>query len=488
MNEVSKNGGAKVMNEDSRNAVGEMSKDFSEFDSYEFGHFDKVKPIATTGVGLSEDVVRQISAFKDEPQWMLDIRLNAYKIFKAMPMPSWGPDLSEIDFDKFTYFIRSTDSESDSWDDMPPEILATFEKLGIPEAERKFLAGASAQYESETVYHKLREDLAAQGVVFLTMDQAVKEEPELLQKYWGTVIPAADNKFSSLNTAVWSGGSFIYIPPGVTLETPLQTYFRINEKSFGQFERTLIIADKGSQVIYNEGCSAPKWAASSLHAAVVELIALEGARIDYQTIQNWYKNIYNLVTKRAKAHKDATVTWLDINVGSRITIKYPSVLLVGEGARGEVQSIAFANDDQIQDSGAKMIHMAPNTTSIVTSKSISKGTGRSSYRGMVKVLPGAKGASSRVECDALLLHESSRTDTYPVMEVREDDASIAHEASVSKVSEDQIFYLQSRGLSEIEAMKMVVNGFLEPLVKRLPLEYSVEFQRLVELELEGSVG
>ncbi|MBC8515027.1 Fe-S cluster assembly protein SufB [bacterium] len=470
------------------NETGALSKDFSEFDDYEFGHFDHVKPLATTGIGLSEDVVRQISALKEEPDWMLEIRLKAYEAFVKMPMPTWGPDLSEINFEDYTYFIRSTEGESDDWEDMPEEILATFDKLGIPQAEQKFLAGATAQYESEAVYHKLREDLEEQGVIFLTMDAAVKECPELLREYWGSVIPATDNKFSALNTAVWSGGSFIYIPPGVSVETPLQTYFRINEKSFGQFERTLIIADKGAKVVYNEGCSAPKWAASSLHAAVVELIALEGARIDYQTIQNWYKNIYNLVTKRAKAMKDATVTWLDINVGSRITIKYPGVMLMGEGARGEVQSIAFANDEQTQDSGAKMIHLAPRTTSIVTSKSISKGTGRSSYRGMIKMAKNAVGASARVECDALLLDESSRTDTYPVMDSATDSASIAHEASVSKVSEDQIFYLQSRGISEIEAMKMIVNGFLEPLVKRLPLEYSVEFQRLVELELEGSVG
>jgi len=465
-----------------------FSQDFSEFDNYQFGHHDKVKHIASTGKGISRDVVSKISELKNEPSWMTDIRLKAYEVFEKKPMPSWGPDLSEINFEEFTYFIRSTEKESDQWEDMPQEILDTFDKLGIPEAEKKFLAGASAQYESEAVYHKLNEELGKQGVIFLTMDQAVKDEPELVKKYFGSVIPASDNKFSALNTAVWSGGSFIYVPPGVEVNTPLQTYFRINEEEFGQFERTLIIADEGAKVVYNEGCSAPKWAKSSLHAAVVELVALDNSRIDYQTIQNWYKNIYNLVTKRAVAKKNATVTWLDINVGSRITIKYPSVMMMGEGARGEVQSIAFANEEQLQDSGAKMIHGAPNTTSVVTSKSISKGTGRSSYRGLVKVLKGAKNSSCRVECDALLINEESRTDTYPVMDISEDDTQIAHEASVSKVNEDQIFYLQSRGVPEIDAMKMVVNGFLEPMVKKLPLEYSVEFQRLVELELEGSVG
>lgn len=461
---------------------------FAAFDQYEFGHHDKVESVFRTGKGLSHEVVATISQLKGEPGWMLEKRLEAYEVFCQKPLPTWGPDMSELDFDSYTYFIRSTKGETDSWDEMPEEILATFDKLGIPEAEKKFLAGASAQFESEVVYHKLQEELAAQGVVFLTMDAAVQERPDLVQKYFGSVIPTNDNKFAALNTAVWSGGSFIYVPPGVEVNTPLQTYFRINEESFGQFERTLIIADEGAKVVYNEGCSAPRWAKSSLHAAVVELVALKGARIDYQTIQNWYKNIYNLVTKRAVAHEDATVTWLDINVGSRLTVKYPSVELVGARARGEVQSIAFANSDQIQDSGAKMIHAAPDTTSIITSKSISKGTGRSSYRGLVKVVNGAERASSRVECDALLLDEESRTDTYPTMEIEEDDVSIAHEASVSKVNEEQIFYLMARGISEREAMKMIVNGFLEPMVKKLPLEYSVEFQRLVELELEGSVG
>jgi Fe-S cluster assembly protein SufB len=440
--------------------------------------------------GLDHEVVEMISLMKKEPEWMRRFRHKALDIFLAKPMPRWGDTemLSEIDFDDIYYYIRPMENQGRSWDDVPAQIKKTFDRLGIPDAERKFLAGVSAQYESEVVYHSIREDLTKKGVLFLDMDSGLRLHPEIVQKYFATVIPAADNKFAALNSAAWSGGSFIYIPPGVDVGIPLQAYFRINAENMGQFERTLIIADRGSRVHYIEGCTAPVYSTNSLHSAVVELVALEGATIRYTTIQNWSNNIFNLVTKRAVAHADATVEWVDGNIGSKLTMKYPCVYLVGERAKGEILSVAFAGDGQHQDAGAKVIHAAPNTTSRITSKSISKGRGRSSYRGMVKVYPGAHGCKVSVECDALLIGKEARSDTYPTMEIAEDDVRIEHEARVSKVSEEQIFYLQSRGLSEDEARLLIVNGFIEPFTKELPMEYAVELNRLIELEMEGSVG
>jgi len=440
--------------------------------------------------GLSHEVVEMISRMKKEPDWMREFRHKALDVFLSKPMPGWGNTklLNEIDFENIYYYIKPMENQGRSWDDVPENIKNTFEKLGIPEAERKFLAGVSAQYESEVVYHSLQEDLKKQGIIFLDMDGGLREHPEIVKKYFATVIPAMDNKFAALNSAVWSGGSFIYVPPGVDVKIPLQAYFRINAENMGQFERTLIIADKGSRVHYIEGCTAPVYTTDSLHSAVVELIALDDAYIRYTTIQNWSKNIFNLVTKRAMAHKGATVEWVDGNLGSKFTMKYPCVYLVGEGAKGEVLSIAFAGDDQHQDAGAKVIHAAPNTSSRITSKSISKGTGRSSYRGLVKVYPNAKGSKVSVECDALLLDESSRSDTYPTMEIDADNVRIEHEARVSKVAEEQLFYLTSRGLSEDEARLLIINGFIEPFTKELPMEYAVELNRLIELEMEGSVG
>ena len=440
--------------------------------------------------GLTEEVVKEISWMKGEPEWMLKNRLKAYKHFESKPMPTWANTalLGSIQFDKIYYYLKSTEKKSESWEDVPPEIKETFDRLGIPEAERKFLAGVSAQYESESVYHSMREDLQKQGVIFLDMDTALKEQPEIIKRYFGTVIPAADNKFAALNTAVWSGGSFIYVPKGVRVEMPLQAYFRINAKNMGQFERTLIIADEGAEVTYIEGCTAPSYSSDSLHSAAVELIALPHAKLRYVTIQNWSKNVYNLVTKRAVAHEGATVEWLDGNLGSKLTMKYPGVYLMGRGAHGEVLSVAFAGDGQHQDAGAKMIHAAPETSSVITSKSISKGTGRTSYRGLVKVYPGAENAKSTVRCDALLLDEEARSDTYPTMEIDEKRVQIGHEATVSKIGDEQLFYAMSRGLTEQEAMNMIVNGFIEPFVKELPLEYAVELNRLVQLEMEGAVG
>ncbi|MBI3321958.1 MAG: Fe-S cluster assembly protein SufB [Candidatus Omnitrophica bacterium] len=440
--------------------------------------------------GLNEDGVKEISWMKSEPAWMLEKRLRAYRCFTVKPMPTWANTalLNSIQFDAIYYYLKPTEKKGDSWEDVPADIKETFDRLGIPEAERKFLAGVSAQYESETVYHSMREDLQKQGVIFLDMDTGLKEQPELIQRYFGTVIPSADNKFAALNTAVWSGGSFIYVPKGVKVAMPLQAYFRINAKNMGQFERTLIIADEGAEVTYIEGCTAPSYSSDSLHSAVVELIALPHAKIRYVTIQNWSKNVYNLVTKRAIAHEAATVEWLDGNLGSKLTMKYPGVYLMGRGARGEVLSVAFASDGQHQDAGAKMVHAAPDTSSVITSKSISKGTGRTSYRGLVKVYPGAVNAKSTVRCDALLLNEASRSDTYPTMEIDEKRVQIGHEATVSKIGDEQLFYAMSRGLSEAEAMMMIVNGFIEPFVKALPLEYSVELNRLVQLEMEGAVG
>lgn len=439
-------------------------------------------------MGLTEETVRWISALKEEPVWMLEYRLKAYEEFRKKPMPPWGADLDGIDFEKIRYYVRAAERQSTDWNDVPEDIKNTFDKLGIPEAEREFLSGVGAQYESEVVYHKIREDLEEKGVLFLDMDSGLREYPEIVKEYFGTIIPYTDNKFAALNSAVWSGGSFIYVPPGVHIEMPLQAYFRINTENMGQFERTLIIVDEGAFVHYVEGCTAPMYTTASLHSAVVEIIVKEGGRARYTTIQNWAGNIYNLVTKRAVAYKNATMEWVDANLGSKVTMKYPAVYLMEEGAHGEVLSIAFAGDGQHQDTGGKMVHAAPNTTSNIVSKSISKGTGRSSYRGLMKILPGATGVRSNVVCDALLLDPSSRSDTYPYIEIEEDDVTVGHEASVSKVGEEQLFYLMSRGLSEEEANAMIVNGFIEPLAKELPMEFSIELRRLIEIQLEGSVG
>ena len=455
---------------------------------YQYGFRDEEDYVFKSERGLNEQIVRDISKMKDEPQWMLDFRLKSLDHYDKRPMPNWGADLSGIKFEDIFYYIRPTENIGRTWDEVPEYIKNTFEKLGIPEAERKFLAGVGAQYESEVIYHSLREDLEKLGVIFLDMDSAVREHPDLVKKYFGTIIPYNDNKFAALNSAVWSGGSFIYVPPGVKVEVPLQAYFRINAENMGQFERTLIIVDKDAYVHYVEGCTAPTYSTASLHSAVVEIVVLEGGRCRYTTIQNWSKNVYNLVTKRAAAYKNATMEWVDGNLGSKVTMKYPAVWLMEEGARGEILSVAFASDDQHQDAGGKVVHVAPNTSSQIISKSISKGTGRSSYRGLVKVYKGAENVRSNVVCDALLLDETSKTDTYPYIEVEEERASIGHEATVSKVAEEQIFYLMSRGLSEDEAMSMIVNGFIEPIAKELPLEYAVELNRLIQLEMEGSVG
>jgi len=431
-------------------------------DDYKFGWHDELKAAFKSERGLSEDGVRQISAMKDEPEWMLKFRLKALRHFNSRPMPNWGADLSEIDFSNIFYYLKPQAEQGKSWDDIPTDIKNTFDRLGIPEAEQKFLGGVSAQYESEVVYHSIREDLEKQGVIFTDCDTGLREHSEIFRKYFGTIIPPNDNKFAALNSAVWSGGSFVYIPAGVKVEIPLQAYFRINAENMGQFERTLIIAEPGSFVHYIEGCTAPTYTSDSLHSAVVELIAMEGARIRYTTIQNWSNNVFNLVTKRAIANKNATVEWVDGNLGSKVTMKYPAVYLMGEGAKGDVLSIAFAGPGQHQDAGAKMVHAAPNTTSTVVSKSISKAGGRTSYRGLVKVYPGMKGSKSSVRCDALLMDEDSRSDTYPYMEIDEDQVQIGHEATVSKIGDEQLFYLQSRGIPEEEAMAMIVNGFIEP--------------------------
>ncbi len=440
--------------------------------------------------GLNHDLVEMMSRMKKEPDWMKEFRHKALDIFLSKPMPRWGNTelLNSIDFENIYYYIKPIEMQGKSWDDIPENIKNTFDKLGIPEAEKKFLAGVSVQYESEVVYHSLKENLQKQGVVFLDMDSGLQEYPDIVKKYFSTVIPPNDNKFAALNSAVWSGGSFIYVPPGIDVKIPLQAYFRINAENMGQFERTLIIADKGSRVHYIEGCTAPTYSTDSLHTAVVELIAMEDAYIRYTTIQNWSHNIFNLVTKRAMAHKNATVEWVDGNLGSKLTMKYPCVYLVGEGAKAEILSIAFAGDGQHQDAGAKVIHAAPNTSSRITSKSISKGAGRSSYRGMVKVYAAAINSKVSVECDALLLDEASRSDTYPTMEIDADEVRIEHEARVSKVAEEQLFYLTSRGLTEDEARLLIINGFIEPFTKELPMEYAVELNRLIELEMEGSVG
>ncbi|MBX9937804.1 MAG: Fe-S cluster assembly protein SufB [Candidatus Obscuribacterales bacterium] len=457
---------------------------------YKYGFHDEEDYVFKSGRGLTKEIVTKISQMKKEPQWMLDFRLKAFDIFMKKPMPTWGNCdlLNGIDFQNIFYYIKPSMKGEKNWEDVPDNIKNTFDRLGIPEAERKFLAGVTAQYESEVVYHSIREDLEKQGVIFLDMDSGLREHEEIVRKHFATVIPAADNKFAALNSAVWSGGSFIWVPEGVRVEIPLQAYFRINAENMGQFERTLIIAEPGSFVHYIEGCTAPVYSSDSLHSAVVELIAKPGAHIRYTTIQNWSRNVYNLVTKRAVAHANAKVEWVDGNLGSKLTMKYPAIYLMGEKAHGEVLSIAFAGEDQHQDAGAKIIHGAPDTTSIIVSKSISKNGGRTSYRGLIKVYPEAKNVKSSVKCDALLLDEKSRSDTYPTMEVDEKEVSIEHEATVSKVGEEQLFYLMSRGLSQDEATAMIVNGFFEPFTKELPLEYAVELNRLIQLEMEGSVG
>jgi Fe-S cluster assembly protein SufB len=465
-----------------------VAKPQVDIGEYQYGFRDEEDYVFKSGRGLTRATVEEITTMKDEPEWMRDFRLKALEHFQKRPMPNWGADLSGIDFDDIFYYIRPAEKQGKTWEEVPEYIKNTFEKLGIPEAERKFLAGVGAQYESEVIYHSLREDLEKLGVIFLDMDSGVREHPELVKKYFGTIIPYNDNKFAALNSAVWSGGSFIYVPPGVRIDVPLQAYFRINAENMGQFERTLIIVDKDAYVHYVEGCTAPTYTTNSLHSAVVEIVVLEGGRCRYTTIQNWSKNVYNLVTKRAAAYKNATMEWVDGNLGSKVTMKYPAVWLMEEGARGEILSVAFASDGQHQDAGGKVVHVAPRTSSQIISKSISKGTGRSSYRGLVKVYKGAEEVRSNVVCDALLLDETSKTDTYPYIEVEEERASIGHEATVSKVAEEQIFYLMSRGLTEDEAMSMIVNGFIEPIAKELPLEYAVELNRLIQLEMEGSVG
>jgi Fe-S cluster assembly protein SufB len=429
-----------------------------------------------------------ISEHKNEPEWMRERRLKALEYFRARPLPQWGGNLNEIDFENMYYYIRPTEKQATSWEDLPADIKNTWDRLGIPEAEKKYLAGVGAQYESEVVYHKLKQELEDQGVLFLDMDSGLREHEELVKEYFGTIIPANDNKFAALNSAVWSGGSFIYVPPGVTVEMPLQAYFRINAENMGQFERTLIIVDEGAYVHYVEGCTAPIYTTDSLHSAVVEIVVKEGGRCRYTTIQNWSQNVYNLVTKRAVAYENATMEWVDGNLGSKLTMKYPSIWLMGEGAHGEVLSIAFAGEGQHQDAGGKCVHVAPNTSSVITSKSISKDGGRASYRGLLEVAKGAHGSKSKVVCDALILDEDSRTDTYPYIRIDENKVDIGHEATVSKIGEEQLFYLMSRGLSEPEAAAMIVSGFVEPITKELPLEYAVEMNRLIQLQMEGSVG
>jgi len=462
-----------------------LNADYTE----RYGFHDPENYLFKAPKGLNREIVEKISEFKNEPQWMREFRLKALEHFMARPMPTWGsPLLEEVDFDDIHYFVRASEKAGRSWDEVPEDVKRTFDRLGIPEAERKFLAGVGAQYESEVVYHQVREDLEKQGVIFLDMDSGLREHEDLVREYWATVIPPNDNKLAALNSAVWSGGSFVYVPPGVSVEMPLQAYFRITPENMGQFERTLIIADEGSYVHYVEGCTAPTYSSDSLHAAVVELIAKPGARIRYTTVQNWSQNVFNLVTKRAIAERDATVEWVDCNLGSKLTMKYPSVYLMGERAHGEILSIAFAGNGQHQDAGGKIIHAAPNTTSNIFAKSISKDGGRSSYRGLLEVAKGAHGSRSKVVCDALLLDEESRSDTYPTIRIGEDDVDVGHEATVSKVGEEQLFYLQAHGIDEEEASKLIVNGFIEPIVKELPMEYAVEMNRLIELQMEGSIG
>jgi Fe-S cluster assembly protein SufB len=458
-------------------------------DRYKFGWADSDLAGSTAKRGLSEEVVRNISALKNEPEWMLEQRLKGLRLFYKKPMPHWGADLSGIDFDNIKYFVRSTEKQAATWDDLPPEIKNTYDRLGIPEAEKqRLVSGVAAQYESEVVYHQIREDLEQQGVLFLDTDTALREQEDLFREYFASAIPAGDNKFSALNTAVWSGGSFIYVPKGVKVDIPLQAYFRINTENMGQFERTLIIADEGSYVHYTEGCTAPIYSSDSLHSAVVEIIVKKDARVRYTTIQNWSNNVYNLVTKRAIAHEGAVMEWTDANIGSKVTMKYPAVWMVGEYAKGETLSLAFSAEGQHTDSGAKMVHAAPHTSSNIVSKSVAQGGGRTSYRGLVQINKGAHHSKSTVKCDALLIDSISRSDTYPYVDVREDDVQMGHEATVSKVSAEQLFYLMSRGMTEDEAMAMIVRGFVEPIARELPMEYALELNRLIELQMEGAVG
>jgi len=459
-----------------------------DLDTYKYGFRDEEKYVFKARKGLDHEIVDQISWMKGEPDWMRALRHEALDIFFSKPTPTWGGDLSKLDYDDIYYYIKPVEEQGRSWDDVPDEIKRTFDRLGVPEAERNFLAGSGAQYESEAVYHSLKEEWERQGVIFVDSDTGLREHPDVYSEFFGTVVPATDNKYAAMNTAVWSGGSFVYVPPGVKVTLPLQAYFRINAQNVGQFERTLIIIDEGAEANYVEGCTAPIYSTDSLHSGVIEIIVKKGARFRYTTIQNWSKNVYNLVTQRALAYENAVMEWVDGNLGSRLTMKYPSVYMMGRGARAEILSIAFANAGQHQDAGAKAIHAAPYTSSSITSKSISKSGGRAGYRGLVKVYEGAYGAKSNVVCDALLLDEHSRSDTYPVMEIDQEDVSISHEATVSKVSDEQLFYLQSRGISEEQAMMMIVNGFIEPIVKELPMEYAVEMNRLIQLEMEGSVG
>lgn len=458
-----------------------------DFD-YKFGFAMPERSVHRTGVGLSRDIVSEISAVKGESKWMRDFRLRAYEIFLDKPMPDWGADLSGIDFDAITYYLRATDRQARSWDDLPQEIKDTYDRIGVPEAEKKFLAGVSAQYESEVVYESVNRELDRLGVIFCDMDTAFKKYPEIVKEYLGTLIPSHDNKFAALNSAVWSGGSFVYIPKGVEVKLPLQAYFRINAEAFGQFERTLIIAEEGSSVHYIEGCTAPIYTTNSLHSAVVEIFVKKNARVRYTTVQNWSKNIYNLVTKRAQAGENAVMEWVDCNIGSGVTMKYPAVYLTGRGAHGEVLSIAYAGKDQHQDAGAKMVHLAPDTTSRVISKSISKDGGRTSYRGLVHIGKGAKNAKASVICDALLLDDASRSDTYPTMRIKEKSATFEHEATVEKIGAEKLFYLTSRGIKKEDAEGLLVNGFIAPIVQEIPLEYSVELYKLINMEMNGSVG
>jgi Fe-S cluster assembly protein SufB len=469
--------------------IEELNPELAGLGRYEYGWADSDEAGASAQRGLSEEVVRDISRRKGEPAWMLDLRLKGLKLFRRKPLPHWGAELGDIDFENIKYFVRSTEKQAASWEDLPEDIRRTYDKLGIPEAEKqRLVAGVAAQYESEVVYHKIREDLEEQGVVFLDTDTALKEHEELFREYFGTVIPVGDNKFAALNTSVWSGGSFIYVPKGVHVDIPLQAYFRINTENMGQFERTLIIVDEGAYVHYVEGCTAPIYSSDSLHSAVVEIIVKRGGRCRYTTIQNWSNNVYNLVTKRATCEAGATMEWVDGNIGSKVTMKYPAVYLMGEHARGETLSIAFAGEGQHQDAGAKMVHAAPHTSSSIISKSVARGGGRTSYRGLVQVNEGAHHSASVVKCDALLVDQVSRSDTYPYVDVRDDDVAMAHEATVSKVSDDQLFYLMSRGMEEDEAMAMIVRGFVEPIAKELPMEYALELNRLIELQMEGAVG
>ncbi|GAB6933659.1 Fe-S cluster assembly protein SufB [Calditerricola satsumensis] len=465
-----------------------MAKRAPELEEYKYGFRDPDIAVYRTKKGLSREVVEEISRVKNEPDWMREFRLKALEIFFSKPMPTWGGDLSKLNFDDITYYVKPSERQGRSWDEVPEEIKRTFDRLGIPEAEQKFLAGVSAQYESEVVYHNIREDLEKQGVIFCDTDTAVREYPELVREYFGTVVPPTDNKFAALNSAVWSGGSFIYVPPGVKVEIPLQAYFRINSENMGQFERTLIIVDEGAFVHYVEGCTAPIYSTDSLHSAVVEIIVKKGARCRYTTIQNWSTNVYNLVTKRAVAYEDATMEWIDGNIGSKLTMKYPAVIMKGRGAKAYVMSIAVAGKGQHQDAGAKVIHLAPETSSTVVSKSISKNGGKTTYRGLVTFGRNAHGAKASIKCDTLILDKESTSDTIPYNEVLNDNVTLEHEATVSKVSEEMLFYLMSRGIPEDEATQMIVMGFIEPFTKELPMEYAVEMNRLIKFEMEGSIG